>query len=273
MHRPKRMIPFALACALLALSGCARGGDENAADGGGAAPADSAAGSRVAACTPPPPVPFDTVSGQPWAPVAQYLSGRSFTPPGRKTKVRLCRGPNCVLVASIQSDNATNCLSNPGTDNQLRLLGIVVAVNGTDAPRLGFTPENTGDTVYLLSKAGKGYSLYRNGTNNTTQWVPNTAGSGWQFNFCDDGRQHPHASARWKKYDGGGSVAAPRDTLGGDIEDPTEIATGWMACVNGCCRFYGSPPPGGGMGAEPDTLKGGQQGQGGNAPVCPDTLP
>jgi hypothetical protein len=30
-------------------------------------------------------------------------------------------------------------------------------------------------------------------------------------------------------------------------EEENELTYGWMACVSGCCRFYG-PQPGGGLG-------------------------
>jgi hypothetical protein len=110
-------------------------------------------------------------------------------------------------------------------------------------------PENDSSFVYLVVRGASTYAIFPT-TNNQGKtvigYVPGTNGARWNFKYCkDDGHGKDaefgeYAPADWEKCSSP-ALGAP----GSGSEN--ELTYGWMACVNGCCRFYG-PQPGGGVG-------------------------
>ena len=109
--------------------------------------------------------------------------------------------------------------------------------------RWGFTKANASGVVYLLLRGTTAYAMYDSA--GVTAFAPAPA---WKWSFCAHARTAPYPEALWKQMPPTDTVPPCDPTAEhGGREDPEPVpeltSYGWMACVSGCCRFYGSPPP------------------------------
>lgn len=257
MEHAMRIKAFALGCALLV-------GGALAADHLSGAPAGAEADAPLAAqeCTARTPVDttryFGTAPGAPWDSVRAYMrSARIDFDIGSPTTlpVRLCAEPgkaSCrTFVLTISSEASNICLTgNEAQDGKLRMLGLLEtpgqAVPDSIGARWGFTAANASQEVYLLLRGTTAYAMYDSA--GVTAFTPT---GNWKWSFCPHlAPPKPYAEARWRSMPATDTVPP----CSPDAEHASEHANfaftpgeeltsyGWMACVSGCCRFYGSPP-------------------------------
>jgi hypothetical protein len=259
MKHATRIKTFALGCALLTGGGVA-------AHLWAAPPAPDAL-AAVEACTARTPVDttlyFDVDGTYSWDRVAAYMqdAGIQFSSIGSSVgPVRMCvdpANPSCrPFVLAIQSEKSNVCLTEgEAQDGQLRILGRLWTPPGKPVPpeigaRWGFPAENRSGAVYLLLRGTTAYAMYE--SNGMTAFAPAPA---WKWSFCQHSAPPAAgAPAEWREKPGDEAPPCNPTHLGAQVrpgEQPGEpiaelTSYGWMACVNGCCRFYGSPPPGDG---------------------------
>lgn len=250
MEHATRIKAFALGCALLAAGGVA------AHLWGASSSARADAPLAVQECTLRTPIDttvyFGTSPGTRWSKVQDYMADAGITfDYGSSTllNVRLCGTegqPSCrPFLARIQSERSNTCLTREiAEDGRLRMLGRLWTPRNTPVAtgaRWGFSAQSATGEVYLLLRGTTAYAMYDSA--GVTQFAP--AGV-WSWSFCPDGMTARHPKGEWRQIPTGDTQ--PPCGMGTDTvpseEDPTELTSyGWMACVNGCCRFYGSPPP------------------------------
>jgi len=268
---PKRRTSISLGGGLLlaltlALSGCDRGADQEAAHR--TAPADStqaapavAVADTGAACLGPAPQPFATLNPtgpeQPWSLVTTYLQQNPLAPDSMVGEVTLCK--SCNQIQGRLRPLANTCAIRAKTGETWLMGRIATSTRLTGANIPMFGPGNDSSLVYLVTKGKATYVIYP--MLEQGRWIigyvrginPNTPR--WNFMTCPD---TAHGKAAWGTYKAGSTPQCGQMRMTADSQagkDSTELGGGdpgeelsysWMACIGGCCRFYGPQPPFGG---------------------------
>ncbi len=277
---PKRRTSISLGGGLLlaltlALSGCGGAADQESSDTASAGDsaqlrvADAAAdGAPAPGCGGKAPEPFATLNPtgptQPWSLVTAYLAQNPLASDSFSAPVRLCKG--CAQIPATLRPLANTCAISSKT-GETWLMGRVETTAPLSGANLSmFGLQNDSSRVYLVTKGKVVYAIYpkrvKVGSDSSAMVIayvpgikPNTPR--WNFITCPD-PAHGSAAA-WGEYtpnDTTGIVCTPLKAAGdltvqnadGDSaaqvgEPGEELAYAWMACINGCCRFYGPQPP------------------------------
>ena len=182
----------------------------------------------AAAALPPevdPARDFSLATGQPWARAEGYLARLDFSQGvSDRTRAPFCRGCAAADV-SIAPERRSLHLRADAFPEGMRVVLRFVRHDRVAAPRLGFPEGAAGDTSYMLvTSPTSAVVMYRDVAGRIAFTEP------WTLRPTVDEHRWSEPTARWR-------------TDAATALDPAPTPWGWMACVNGCCRFYGSPPP------------------------------